>query len=768
MSWFKRNKGTEKTDDLDLSACFDSFNKHWQQTFEIIDRFQTSKGVIKYDDIVAVINHLNQLIKLLLLDVQSVKSTNQSRCLEYFLKNQLLGKLYSWSLKTDRFKNYLKLEQLKVFGILLSELRGHQLLSDDSILNPLILILNSYDGDCLSVDNEKHLVTVLRQFCVVLSHQPSILCNVLKDNTTNSKCVILSLLMAFIHRDGSIGEEARDALLIFVSLSRQNDTLANIITSKSNVSPVLATGLSGLYSVLPRKLDFENDCYRLSPENIEDVPELNNFLASVELCNAVAKICHKTVYDQLLDYLYHGFLLPVVGPALMQDFENNCGINAHLSRVAEEEVATATVYLDLLLRSVTHPGLLQTFAKFVLCERFEKIKIIELLVNRINNKSFKVCIATLALMETILDLNCEDVMLELVFKYLVPCTHIMLSQRSRIKQVDSYCKSADIFLSLIPNVFKHRNVNSQTLFSEYRGYLNCARIKIAECAIETKHWTYLYDGENPSHVIVETKTNEVENDQNSILSADDSSSGYESFKAMKDIDKMLGTDDSRPADEMLSNNSSPCGSDSPTCFIRQSTFKTKEPFTQYSCLGPFLEALFSNLENFPEQDFRINLRLTAVLTRLSMYNKPLIQSLLLNHSMIFQPCIRSLFQILRSLKQTIETKLCNRVEKVIEAETFLIERENKLCNTQCSRSAGEKITEPFVRGETKRRSISVAFGAMFRRNSGNKEAILESTNNGYRYYRENETESLDLPINAIILAEWLKELSAICQEHAIS
>lgn len=38
-------------------------------------------------------------------------------------------------------------------------------------------------------------------------------------------------------------------------------------------------------------------------------------------------------------------------------------------------------------------------------------------------------------------------------------------------------------------------------------------------------------------VLVEIKTNEAENDQNSILSADDSSSGYESFKAMKDIDK---------------------------------------------------------------------------------------------------------------------------------------------------------------------------------------------------------------------------------------
>lgn len=59
-------------------------------------------------------------------------------------------------------------------------------------------------------------------------------------------------------------------------------------------------------------------------------------------------------------------------------------------KVAEEEVATATVYLDLLLRSVTHPGLLQTLVKFVLCERFEKVKIIELLVNRITNRSFKV------------------------------------------------------------------------------------------------------------------------------------------------------------------------------------------------------------------------------------------------------------------------------------------------------------------------------------------------------------------------------------------
>lgn len=47
---------------------------------------------------------------------------------------------------------------------------------------------------------------------------------------------------------------------------------------------------------------------------------------------------------------------------------------------------------------------------------------------------------------------------------------------------------------------------------------------------------------------------------------------------------MLGTDDNRPPDEILSNTSSPCESDSPTCFMRQSTFKPKE-FIQYPCLG---------------------------------------------------------------------------------------------------------------------------------------------------------------------------------------
>lgn len=37
-----------------------------------------------------------------------------------------------------------------------------------------------------------------------------------------------------------------------------------------------------------------------------------------------------------------------------------------------------------------------------------------------------------------------------VLRYLLPCNHVMLSQRRSIRETDMYGKSADKFLSLIP------------------------------------------------------------------------------------------------------------------------------------------------------------------------------------------------------------------------------------------------------------------------------------------------------------------------------
>lgn len=49
-----------------------------------------------------------------------------------------------------------------------------------------------------------------------------------------------------------------------------------------------------------------------------------------------------------------------------------------------EEVMTTTAYLDLFLRSVTEPALLQTFLSFILLHQHDSVHILDTLVSRIN------------------------------------------------------------------------------------------------------------------------------------------------------------------------------------------------------------------------------------------------------------------------------------------------------------------------------------------------------------------------------------------------
>ena len=84
-------------------------------------------------------------------------------------------------------------------------------------------------------------------------------------------------------------------------------------------SQVLATGLSGLYSRLPRKLSIEaEDWHRFTPDDVAEIKELTTFINSLEFCNVVVQISHPKVQNALLEFLYQGFLVPVLGPALLQ------------------------------------------------------------------------------------------------------------------------------------------------------------------------------------------------------------------------------------------------------------------------------------------------------------------------------------------------------------------------------------------------------------------------------------------------------------------
>lgn len=53
----------------------------------------------------------------------------------------------------------------------------------------------------------------------------------------NFRFIIFNLLIPYIHREGGVGQQARDAMLLCMSLSKKNDEVGLYIAD-SNICPV--------------------------------------------------------------------------------------------------------------------------------------------------------------------------------------------------------------------------------------------------------------------------------------------------------------------------------------------------------------------------------------------------------------------------------------------------------------------------------------------------------------------------------------------------
>ncbi|XP_047346491.1 FHIP family protein GI14169-like isoform X1 [Vespa velutina] len=985
-SFTKQRSRDSPPKDADPSACYDSFCKHWQQAYEIILHTIPPKGIPSQDDVLGVVNHIDQMVTLLVLELRESTSSKHYRqnssathspCLEYLLSENLLVKLYEWSVHTGRFNNAVRLEQLKLYELLVSY--SGTLLAHEPVTRPLLRLLEECANDIMPLEVEKKLVVLLNQLCVALMQNMALLDLFFHSTSTGkNKFIIFTLLIPHVHREGGIGQQSRDAMLLCMSLSKKNDEIGLYIADQSNICPVLATGLSGLYSLLPRKLNIEtDDWHRLTPDDVNDIPALIQLMNSLEFCNAVAQIAHPMVQKQLLEFLYHGFLVPVMGPALLQD---SLGLtleqlDAPEHRTTVDELVAATAYFDLFLRSVTEPGLLRSLVRFLLEDNYDECRILDSLIQRISSRS-RLCIVTLGLFETLINLNCEDVMLELCLGALSPCSHVMLSQRRRLKDIDPFGRGAEKFLALIPSccspfsplatsptslpstlsVSREESLNntsdalkslplsinygtriSDSLYGNYHAYLCDARQKITACRIACCNWSSRYDGEiskdsntgsavtltdentlldqstkkieknvvqsseTHSTTTIDTKENiftdnilaniqnllenkeltkktfntdlpvtsdvvlsleeqakldadiaELLNENigssepvvetlltgnkkgsdsgiddsntamNSLLSLGESS-GYESFAFKGSSESTLENEPNANQINEHEEINVECNHEPNVLFhdivesnslISEELMISKQSkdtacrqdiFNGQPNVGIFLDVILRKLECMTSNNLYVNLHLTGLISRLAIYPQPLLQSFLLNHSLVFQPSIRSLFQVLASLKRKIDQYLFkhDNVDLLVDqARSFLIGREDRLVNARknaleataqfaCSKR-NSLTSDSFLRGEPKRRSLTSSFTQMFRRASNTSGSVsltnsisqpssisenqLESVGfgTGYRYYIRSSWESpseitsvQNIVLCAVVLDEWLKELAAITQEHAI-
>ncbi|XP_077156206.1 FHF complex subunit HOOK-interacting protein 1A isoform X1 [Paroedura picta] len=533
----RKNQQAMSLEGVDPETCMIVFKTHWAQVVKILEKhdplknIQAKYGAIPQDEASTVQNYVEHMLFLLI--EEQTKDAAMGPILEFVVTENIMEKLFLWSLRRE-FTDEMKIEQLKMYEMLVTQ--SHQpLLHHKPILKPLMMLLSSCSGTTTSAV-EAELVVLLNQLCSILAKDPSILELFFhtSEDQGAANFLIFSLLIPFIHREGTIGQQARDALLFIMSLSAENNVVAHHIVENTYFCPVLATGLSGLYSSLPTKLEEKGEEWHcLLKDDWLLSPALVQFMNSLEFCNAVIQVAHLLIRNQLVNYIYNGFLVPVMAPAL--------------HKVTVEEVMTTTAYLDLFLRSVSEPALLQIFLHFILLHRHENIQILDTLTSRINTP-FRLCVVSLALFRTLITLHCEDVMLQLVLRYLIPCNHIMLSQRWAVRERDWYSVSAARLLALTPvccssgitftlekqekdYILWRKNIHgagsteesSSTSITDstciveygknidisYLQYLWDAQILILRCMKDCQVWSAPYDGEKPDpHTFIHTLVEE--------------------------------------------------------------------------------------------------------------------------------------------------------------------------------------------------------------------------------------------------------------------
>uniref|UniRef100_A0A8D0A930 FHF complex subunit HOOK interacting protein 1A n=1 Tax=Sander lucioperca TaxID=283035 RepID=A0A8D0A930_SANLU len=446
---------------VDPETCMIVFKNHWAQVVKILEKHEPGRsgtsalsflsghasgalrfGPIPADEASAVQNYVEHML-FLLMEEEMGQGGAMGPILEFVVVEGVMERLFLWSLRRQ-FTEDMKLEQLRMYQMLLSQAR-QPLLHHKPVLRPLMMLLASCAGagvigppDSGSGVVEVELVLLLNQLCVALVKDPSVLELFFhtSEDQGAANFLLFSLLIPYTHRQGSVGQQARDALLLIMSLSASDPRVAQHIAQNTFFCPVLATGLSGLYSSLPARLQvYSEDWHCLDQADWQQVPALVHFLHSLDFCSAVTKVAHPSIRSQLLSYIYNGFLVPVLAPAL--------------HKLTVEEVMTTTAYLDLFLRSISEPALLQSFLSFVLLHTHDNVHILDTLVSRVNTP-FQLGTVSLALFRTLIGFFCEDVMLQLVFRYLIPCSHLSRKQRSSLKQTD-YSSSAASFLLLLPS-----------------------------------------------------------------------------------------------------------------------------------------------------------------------------------------------------------------------------------------------------------------------------------------------------------------------------
>ncbi|VDL93236.1 unnamed protein product [Schistocephalus solidus] len=313
---------------------------------------------------------------------------------------------------------------------------------------------------------------------------------------------ICDLLVPFVHRDGSFSWLSRDCLLLLAASSSANLSASYQIAKNSNLCEVLITDMVLQFNMLPKSLAVEDGPGQWSnlvaclKKSIQKGFPLSAFLDLFGFCCSIFDVSNCVIKETMLYCLHRGFLLPVLAPALLQ--------------TPGPETATATAYLECFLRHAAGSAILPFLLRFLLSDcnseaspmtgggfcpwsedlfhqgtfnqvlersfsndgcvtndpggpSFERLRTslsvhrsstyMDVFMRRLHFCDTLTGVATLSLINTLLDFFCEDFTFELILKYLMPLGD-QPAVRKLLSDPSSLMFSASQFLALIPPYLK--------------------------------------------------------------------------------------------------------------------------------------------------------------------------------------------------------------------------------------------------------------------------------------------------------------------------
>ena len=227
----------------DPETCLEVFKTHWNQACGIINKRTTgnTSSMLNIrrsaqEEVEAVMHYVDQMA--LLLASEEEQDGGQGPILQYLLMEDLLEYLLNWMLEPGQYADRLKQHQLQMYEMLLDQ-SNQSLLVHKPVIRPLLKLLSAC-RDHPNPDIERNLILVLHQLSVCLTHNTQILELLFNAGTDHgpARFLMFSILIPYVHREGHIGDQARNALLLIMSLSLIHDHIGQYIAEHSDFCPV--------------------------------------------------------------------------------------------------------------------------------------------------------------------------------------------------------------------------------------------------------------------------------------------------------------------------------------------------------------------------------------------------------------------------------------------------------------------------------------------------------------------------------------------------